>query len=57
MNLETAAVLTCVLNSWGNQSSPISAQQVKQAREQTKGHNAFWKPDELLKLYPMQKKQ
>ncbi|WP_442512090.1 PVC-type heme-binding CxxCH protein [Novipirellula sp. SH528] len=51
---ELAAVLTFVRNTWGNQSSPVSAASVKKVREQTSGRSTFWKPEELLAEHPLE---
>ncbi|EMI22053.1 membrane-bound dehydrogenase domain protein [Rhodopirellula maiorica SM1] len=51
---ELAAVLTFVRNTWGNQSSPVSAASVKKIREQTSGRDTFFKPEELLAEHPLE---
>ncbi len=51
---ELAAVLTFVRNTWGNQASPVSADSVKQVREQTIDRSIFWKPEELLAEHPLE---
>ncbi|WP_425571372.1 PVC-type heme-binding CxxCH protein [Novipirellula rosea] len=51
---ELAAVLTFVRNTWGNQSSPVSAASVKKVREQTSDRSTFWKPEELLAEHPLE---
>ncbi len=50
-----AAVLTYVRNSFGNEASPISPEQVKKVREATKDKVDFYSPDALLKEFPMEK--
>ena len=49
---EIAAVLTYVRNSFGNESSIISAEKVKKVREQTKDKVGFYSPEELLEEHP-----
>lgn len=49
---EVAEVLTYVRNSFGNKSEAITPEQVKRIRAETKGRTDFYKPEELLKLYP-----
>uniref|UniRef100_UPI003566C166 PVC-type heme-binding CxxCH protein n=1 Tax=Novipirellula sp. TaxID=2795430 RepID=UPI003566C166 len=51
---ELAAVLTFVRNTWGNQSSPVSAASVKKVRQQTSDRDTFWKPEELLAEHPLE---
>ena len=52
---EVASVLTYVRNSFGNQASPVSAEQVKAVRDATKGKTGFYSPEELLQQHPMEK--
>ncbi|GAB3322946.1 GDSL-type esterase/lipase family protein [Larkinella ripae] len=52
---EIAAVLTYVRNSFGNQASVISPDQVKKVRAATAGKKDFYSPDQLLKAHPMEK--
>ena len=52
---EVAAVLTYVRNSFGNKASPISPDLVKIVREEVKGKQGFWSPQELLKAHPLEK--
>ncbi|MBI1375729.1 MAG: c-type cytochrome [Phycisphaera sp.] len=52
---ELAAVLTFVRNSWSNRAKPIDTQTVTEVRAAVKDRSLFWKPEELLKLYPMEK--
>lgn len=54
---EMAAVLTYVRNSWSNRGGLIKPDTVKRVRAETKDRSLFWKPEELLKLYPMEKKK
>ena len=49
---ELAAVLTYVRNAFGNQSSAITAPQVKSVRDATAGKAGFWSPAELDRLHP-----
>jgi mono/diheme cytochrome c family protein/glucose/arabinose dehydrogenase len=51
---EIAAVLTYTRNSFGNQASVISPAQVKRVREETRDHQGFFSPAELLELHPHQ---
>jgi mono/diheme cytochrome c family protein/glucose/arabinose dehydrogenase len=50
---EVANVLTFVRNSFGNQASPIKAEQVKAVRTANKGRSSFYTVEELLKEHPM----
>lgn len=50
---ETAAVLTYIRNSWGNQAPAVQPETVKKVRDATKDRSIFWKPEELLKDHPM----
>ncbi|MEM8955835.1 MAG: PVC-type heme-binding CxxCH protein [Verrucomicrobiota bacterium] len=50
---EVAAVLTYVRHSWGNNSGPVSAEEVKAVREATKDRATFYSPEELLKEHPL----
>lgn len=52
---EMAAVLTYVRNSFGNEASPISPEQVKKVRAATTSKVDFYSPEVLLKDYPMEK--
>jgi mono/diheme cytochrome c family protein/glucose/arabinose dehydrogenase len=49
---EIAAVLTYVRNNFGNKSSVISPEKVKEVRESIEGKTGFYSPEELLKLHP-----
>ncbi|MEJ7557966.1 MAG: c-type cytochrome [Pedobacter sp.] len=51
---EVAAVATYVRNSFGNQSSTVSAGRVKAIRLATKAKKGFYAPAELLKLHPLE---
>ncbi len=51
---ETAAVLTFVRNTWGNNASAISPETVKQVRAATTDRTTFWSPDELLAAHPLE---
>ncbi|MEJ6717125.1 MAG: hypothetical protein QNK82_01410 [Akkermansiaceae bacterium] len=42
-----------VRNSFGNNSSPIRPDEVKKVREEIKGKQGLYSPDELLKAHPM----
>lgn len=52
---ELAAVLTYVRNSFGNQASAITPEQVKRVRTATESKKDFYSPDQLLKAHPMEK--
>ncbi len=54
---DIAAVLTYVRagEDFGNKLPPVSAEQVKAAREKFKAKAGMWNPEELLKLYPLAK--
>jgi mono/diheme cytochrome c family protein len=47
---QLAAVLTYMRNSWGNQASKVTADQVKAVRAETAGHTQPWTADELMKV-------
>lgn len=49
---EIAGVLTYVRNSWGNDASAISPEDVERVRAATKGRRRFYSPDELIELHP-----
>ena len=51
---ETAAVLTFVRNTWGNQASPVTADLVARVRQETGSRSTFWSPDELLAAHPLE---
>lgn len=51
---EIAAVLTFARNTWGNQASIVTPEQVKSVREATKDLQMFLKPEELLKAHPLE---
>lgn len=53
-NEEIAGVLTYVRNSWSNQAAPVLPASVEKVREATKSRSIFWKPEELLKLHPLE---
>ncbi len=50
---ELAAVLTYVRHSWGNNSGPVTPEEVKTVRAATKDRQMFYSPEELLKEHPM----
>jgi mono/diheme cytochrome c family protein/glucose/arabinose dehydrogenase len=52
---EVAAVLTYVRNSFGNRSSVITSDKVKEVRAKIKDKKGFYTPDELLKEHPIKK--
>jgi mono/diheme cytochrome c family protein len=47
-----AAILTYVRSDWGNNAPPISADAVKQMRDQLKDHKDQWTMAELQKMAP-----
>ena len=50
---EIASVLTYVRNSFGNNASAIRPDDVKKVRDEIKGKQGLYSPDELLKAHPM----
>jgi mono/diheme cytochrome c family protein len=54
-DIELAAVLTYVRQSFGNDFDPITAEQVKKVREATKERVNFYMVDEILKEHPLKK--
>ena len=52
---EIASVLTYVRKSFGNKASAISAEKVKEVRAKTEQDPVFYKPEQLMKEYPMEK--
>ena len=53
---EVAAVLTYVRQSWKNNESPVTADQVKKVRESIKNKQpSLYTPDEILKEHPLAK--
>ncbi|MEO8473828.1 MAG: PVC-type heme-binding CxxCH protein [Chryseolinea sp.] len=52
---DVAAVLTYVRNSFGNESSTVTTEDVKRVRESIKDKTGFYKSEELLKQHPMEK--
>ena len=51
---QIAAILTHVRASWGNKSTPVSADQVKATRGATAARKEHWTAEELLKLHPLE---
>ena len=51
---EIASVLTYVRNSFGNEASPITPEQVKAVRDATVDKEGFYSPAELLEQYPLE---
>ncbi|MEN9991331.1 MAG: hypothetical protein RLZZ224_1033, partial [Verrucomicrobiota bacterium] len=49
-----AAILTHVRKSWGNDSTPVSVEQVKSVRAATAQRQEHWTAEELLKLHPLE---
>ncbi|TWT57679.1 Alcohol dehydrogenase cytochrome c subunit precursor [Thalassoglobus neptunius] len=49
---EMASVLTYVRNSWGNDASEISVDDVKRIREETRSRRRFYNPEELIEMHP-----
>lgn len=54
-DVDVAAVLTYVRNSFGNNASVISADQVRQVRDRIKNKSGFYTPEELLDQHPIEK--
>ena len=51
---EVAAALTYVRNTWGNEATVISAENVKEVRAATEEQQIFYKPEDLLKEHPLE---
>ncbi|MFP4293487.1 MAG: PVC-type heme-binding CxxCH protein [Cyclobacteriaceae bacterium] len=51
---EVAAVLTYVRNSFGNRSSAILPEKVKEVRAATEAKEGFYSPEELLREHPLE---
>lgn len=51
---EVAAVLSYVRNSWGNQASMVTPEEVKAVRAATKDQTQFYSPEQLLKEHPLE---
>jgi mono/diheme cytochrome c family protein len=51
-DVEIAAVLTYVRNTFGNKAPMVSPAKVKEIREATKAQNGFYEPADLLKEHP-----
>ncbi|MEL6110686.1 MAG: PVC-type heme-binding CxxCH protein, partial [Planctomycetota bacterium] len=49
---EIAAVLTYVRNSWGNDSSGVSTEDVARVRAETKSRRKFYSLEELIEMHP-----
>ena len=54
-DIELAAVLTYVRQSFGNDLDPISAEEVRRVRETVKDRTNFFMVEEILKEHPLQK--
>lgn len=52
---EIAQVLTYVRNAFGNKATVIQRGKVKEIREATNKKEGFYTPDELLKMYPLER--
>ena len=52
---EVAAVITYVRNSFGNEASAVTPEQVKQIRAETADKEGFWTAKELLEMHPLEK--
>jgi mono/diheme cytochrome c family protein len=52
---ETAAVLTYVRNSFGNNASPIKPEKVKEIRAKIKDKKDFYSSEKLLEEHPWEK--
>lgn len=51
---ELAAVLTFVRNTWGNKAPAVSAERVKEVRQQTIERTTFWTPADLIAEHPLE---
>ena len=49
---EIAGVLTYVRNSWGNDASAISPEEVKRVRAAPSARRRFYSPEELIEMHP-----
>jgi mono/diheme cytochrome c family protein len=47
---DIAAILTYIRQSWGNDSAPIAADDVRRVREETADRRDIWSPEELRRL-------
>ncbi|BCX46661.1 hypothetical protein HAHE_05690 [Haloferula helveola] len=54
---QIAAILTYVRSSWGNKGGKVDAAMVKKIRAATEKRNKPWTAKELLKKYPLPKKE
>ena len=50
---DAAALATYVRNTWGNEASGVTPENVGKVRAATKSRDKVWQAEELLKLYPM----
>jgi mono/diheme cytochrome c family protein len=50
---EVAAVLTYVRNSFGNKATAVSAEKVKEVRQEVQAKKGFYSPSELLEEHPL----
>ena len=51
---QIAAVLTYIRQTWGNNSSTVTALEVRKVRRATNSHNTFWTSKDLLRAYDLQ---
>jgi hypothetical protein len=54
-DIELAAVLTYVRQSFGNDGEPVTAEAVRKVRDATKGRVNFYTTEEILKEHPIKK--
>ena len=54
-DIELAAVLTYVRQSFGNDGELVSADDVRKVRDATKDRINFYTTDEILKAHPLKK--
>jgi hypothetical protein len=52
-DVEVAAVLTFVRNSFGNEAAPIKAEEVEKVRAKNPGRMMLYTTEELLKEHPL----
>ena len=53
---EVAAVLTYVRNSFGNNAAAVTPEKVKEVREKIQDKEGFYRPEDLLREYPLENK-
>ncbi len=51
---QVASVLTYVRNSFGNEASPVTPEQVEAVRTATADQKGYYSPAQLLEMHPME---